>query len=760
VYLAEATDDLEREHESIRDFLAEVGADVVPWRFHDARDADSLAKAIQTDLSRSIAFVQLLSEVPGRRLPTQPDTRIPAFQYSLAVEAKLPIIQWRTPTSRADIEPTHKALLLGPDVLSGPLSEFKKELISRLKELRPRAKTEAKYTSTAGEDEEDRPHNGRILTFYSYKGGTGRSMALANAAWILASHGMRVLAIDWDFEAPGLHRYYRPFLEDAELSNTPGLIDFFVNFVEASRLAGDGSTDSPATARRWFVGQVSLAPYTVSLDHEFPAGGTLDLVGAGQQDASYGLRVNSFRWDVFYEQMGGGVFLEMVKERLRAAYDYVLIDSRTGLSDTSGICTVQMPDELVVFFTLNRQSIVGAAATAASADAQRRLPAGEPALKVWPVPTRVDTSEQDRLGRAREIAREQFAPFLWHIPLSLRPDYWGSNEIQYFPYYAYEETLATIADMPRHTTSLLFQTERIVERLSGDKASRVTGSKIIKLAPYAPGERESLLARYQPTTPTSLVRFFLSFASADNPIPLVRTIATALNERFGPGAAFWSDLVPPGADFRQTIDDRLLSSDVVIVVVGSRYSRKTHSRKELATAVSFAKPVIPVKINGITRLPVVLKELGVIPTDGKVLSADTPDFIDHLVDEIAKRQSVRPVIVDIDDPNKGQFGRLSERRGRRLRASVKPGNRPEWFLLDLRVDATDGSPLNGEIEFHLHPTFKPSIARVAVSNSYSASLRVSAWGAFTVGVVADEGRTRLELDLAQLKGAPQEFRER
>ena len=28
---------------------------------------------------------------------------------------------------------------------------------------------------------------GRILTFYSYKGGTGRSMALANVAWILAS---------------------------------------------------------------------------------------------------------------------------------------------------------------------------------------------------------------------------------------------------------------------------------------------------------------------------------------------------------------------------------------------------------------------------------------------------------------------------------------------------------------------------------------------------------------------------------------------
>jgi Mrp family chromosome partitioning ATPase len=58
----------------------------------------------------------------------------------------------------------------------------------------------------------------RVVTFYSYKGGTGRSMALANVAWILASAGNRVLAIDWDLEAPGLHRYFHPFLRDKELS--------------------------------------------------------------------------------------------------------------------------------------------------------------------------------------------------------------------------------------------------------------------------------------------------------------------------------------------------------------------------------------------------------------------------------------------------------------------------------------------------------------------------------------------------------------
>src|SRR5438874_11280472 len=68
---------------------------------------------------------------------------------------------------------------------------------------------------------------GRIYTFYSYKGGTGRSMALANFAWIMAASGKRVLVIDWDLEAPGLHRYFRPFLTDPDLFETDGLIDTF-----------------------------------------------------------------------------------------------------------------------------------------------------------------------------------------------------------------------------------------------------------------------------------------------------------------------------------------------------------------------------------------------------------------------------------------------------------------------------------------------------------------------------------------------------
>src|ERR1700722_3253726 len=66
---------------------------------------------------------------------------------------------------------------------------------------------------------------GRIVTFYSFKGGTGRTMALANAAWILAANGKRVLVADWDLESPGLHRFFQPFMNPA-VGNEPGIVDF------------------------------------------------------------------------------------------------------------------------------------------------------------------------------------------------------------------------------------------------------------------------------------------------------------------------------------------------------------------------------------------------------------------------------------------------------------------------------------------------------------------------------------------------------
>jgi formylglycine-generating enzyme required for sulfatase activity len=302
---------------------------------------------------------------------------------------------------------------------------------------------------------------GKIITFYSYKGGTGRSMALANVAWLLAMAGKRVLTIDWDLEAPGLQRYFEPFLEDKALGNSTGVIDFVLEFATAAVSNAESTRN-----RNWFHSYSNILLHAVPIRYEFPLEGVLHLVPAGRQDSSYALRVNSFDWPRFYEKLGGGVMLESMKQLARKHYDYVLIDSRTGVSDTSGVCTVQMPDELVVCFTLNRQSIYGASTAALSA-LQQRTKNDAATLKIWPVPMRIELAEKDRLERARALARTRFSSSFTHLEPDAADAYWGAAEVPYQPYYSYEEVLAVFRDRPREAHSLLSSFEFVASHLAG-----------------------------------------------------------------------------------------------------------------------------------------------------------------------------------------------------------------------------------------------------------------------------------------------------
>lgn len=66
-----------------------------------------------------------------------------------------------------------------------------------------------------------------IYTLYSFKGGVGRSMALANLAEVLRQKGNRVVMIDWDLEAPGLETFFYKSKKDLDrVRSQPGLIDF------------------------------------------------------------------------------------------------------------------------------------------------------------------------------------------------------------------------------------------------------------------------------------------------------------------------------------------------------------------------------------------------------------------------------------------------------------------------------------------------------------------------------------------------------
>ncbi|MGW0790846.1 FxSxx-COOH system tetratricopeptide repeat protein [Streptomyces sp. NPDC002911] len=345
---------------------------------------------------------------------------------------------------------------------------------------------------TAGRD-------GRIVTFYSYKGGTGRTMALANTAWILAANGKRVLALDWDLEAPGLHRFFHPFLDPSTLGATTGVIDLITEYAWAA-------TNPAQRADDWHRDYARIQPHAVSLmpdqlGWEFPRGGMLDFVSAGRQNREYSATVSTFDWDNFYDRLGGGHFFDALRDDMKANYDYVLIDSRTGLSDIADICTVHLPDVLVDCFTLSDQSIDGAASVARQI-AERYT--GRP-ISIFPVPMRIDEGEKEKADAGRALARLKFD----RLPRDLSGDeltaYWGAVEIPYRPYYAYEETLATFGDETGLSNSLLSAFERLT--------AVVTQQEVTAMPPVSEEIRlriRDAFTRRRPALPADL---FLSYVA-------------------------------------------------------------------------------------------------------------------------------------------------------------------------------------------------------------------------------------------------------
>ncbi|MDT0569417.1 FxSxx-COOH system tetratricopeptide repeat protein [Streptomyces sp. DSM 3412] len=356
---------------------------------------------------------------------------------------------------------------------------------------------------------------GTIITFYSFKGGTGRSMALVNTAWILASNGLRVLVVDWDLEAPGLHTYLQPLLADPELTESAGVIEMVGDFarhaaqpVRSGAESGHAAKPPPSNGGGLprppdYSERARVDRYAVGTELRLPPGGKLDLLPAGVQDPdSYAVKVSTFDWGAFY-RMGGADFLTALREDMAARYDYVLIDSRTGLSDTASICTVVMPDIVVDCFTLSRQGVNGAAHVARSI---RRISHTQRDIRIVPVPMRVEDAGRDRLEAGRYQARSLFAPFLDWVPPEEQDQYWSSVEIPYKPSYAYEEIPATVGER-RQDGTLLAAFERLTARL--------TDNRVTRLSNMPERYRQTLRAEYERTSPIMRKDFYVSYAAPD-----------------------------------------------------------------------------------------------------------------------------------------------------------------------------------------------------------------------------------------------------
>jgi len=173
----------------------------------------------------------------------------------------------------------------------------------------------------------------RTITFYSYKGGVGRSLLVANTAKYLSTLGKSVFAMDLDLDAPGLHYKFELGADAVRSEAARGIVDILSGFLKSGALPK------------------SLADYTTNLNVASDAG-SIQIMRAGTApDSDYWRSLSQINWyDFLYGQEPVGVpfFLEL-KEHIRSSFkpDFLLIDARTGITEMGGIATTVLPDTVV-----------------------------------------------------------------------------------------------------------------------------------------------------------------------------------------------------------------------------------------------------------------------------------------------------------------------------------------------------------------------------------------------------------------------------
>lgn len=211
-------------------------------------------------------------------------------------------------------------------------------------------------------------------------------MALANIACLLAEdreHPQRVLVWDFDLEAPGLHKLLpppEPFRR--------GFVDLAFEFAESGRV-----------------------PDPTDYVYRSESAG-VDVLPAGRVDESYCRKLERIDWPSFFgtDPSHKGQLFEELTSWMHAApqkYDYVLIDSRTGLNDAAGICTQVLPDLVLFIFRLTDQNLEGVEHLVPVMHAQLKA-RGKGKVEIFPVASMVPSQSSKEVAERHKRAKSVF----------------------------------------------------------------------------------------------------------------------------------------------------------------------------------------------------------------------------------------------------------------------------------------------------------------------------------------------------------------
>lgn len=252
-----------------------------------------------------------------------------------------------------------------------------------------------------------------VTLFYSFKGGVGRSTALAAAALRLAADGERVVVLDADFDAPGVG----PFLPDRDGTiSRHGVVDYLL---EQPVMATDNH--DPV-----IEDYVHRCPFAHS-----GSDGEILVLPAGTVDTAFIHKLSR----VGYARSPAGddhPFVSLL-HAIRSALEphWILVDSRAGLGEISGLLTGGLCHVNVLFGALSEASWHGTELLLDRLGAKRlHGPTPRPQAEcVW-VASMVPRREHHAIAaHFEERSRDLFARYYYADP-GFGDDFWTMDDLE------------------------------------------------------------------------------------------------------------------------------------------------------------------------------------------------------------------------------------------------------------------------------------------------------------------------------------------
>ena len=334
----------------------------------------------------------------------------------------------------------------------------------------------------------------------------------------------------------------------------------------------------------------------------------MSIMAASSDKADYTGVVQSLDWDELYDKHAFGTRVEELRRSWVEKFDFVLIDSRTGVTDFSGLTTAQLPDVLAFLFTPNVQSLEGCCRIVERAmQARRTLPLDRPAF--IPLPIVAKFEQREEYDRA-QLWRSKFSTRLTEFydcwaPIDVdKTRLIDTLTIPYVPRWTFGEDLAASIE-PRNSNGVRTPSSAPISYVL-ETVAAVLANNFRKIELLSSSRDEYVLtaranAQNRDTQEGARRRVFMSYVRRD--ADFAREVALILEAaNFEP----WIDTssLSAGEKWAPRIMQEIERADAMVAIVGPPGSTSTYQNTEVEAFLrqtlrsSVRKPLIPLILPG------------------------------------------------------------------------------------------------------------------------------------------------------------------